>query len=85
MILGFADLLNASATTFSRPIVTKSMKNDDFVVIIGGRHPVISNIANKPHSGNTQSFVPNDCFFSSLDSFQLLTGPNGSGKVLYMQ
>lgn len=43
-----------------------------------GRHPIKEKISLDP-------FVPNDCYASSANSFQIVTGPNTSGKTTYLR
>jgi DNA mismatch repair ATPase MutS len=61
------------------------------LVIKAGRHPIISSLrqeggatgshGNSGSGGGGSGFVPNDCFLGPLDNVQVITGPNGSGKV----
>lgn len=77
MLSSFADLVALSPHPFTRPV----MKTDGPIVIKAGRHPVISTL---PIQQMTSSFVANDLFLSPLENLHVITGPNGSGKVVNM-
>ncbi|CAG8654048.1 7729_t:CDS:10 [Funneliformis mosseae] len=50
----------------------------DTLAIKAGRHPMRESLYN-------DTFVPNDTYASSATSFQLITGPNMSGKSTYLR
>ena len=66
----------AAGNGYVRPKLT----NDDFIIISGGRHPVVEQtITDEP-------FVPNDTYLSNQDcQMIILTGPNMSGKSTYLR
>lgn len=48
------------------------------LAIEAGRHPIMEHIQKEP-------VVPNDTFASLSSSFQIITGPNMSGKSTYIR
>ena len=74
MLASFADLVALNPHPFTRPVLCE----EGPLVIKAGRHVVVSSL---PQQQLTSSFVPNDLFISSLDNMQIISGPNGSGKV----
>ena len=75
MLSSFADLVALSPHPFSRPVINA----DGPVVVKAGRHPVICSL---PLQQMASSFVANDLFLSPLENLHVVTGPNGSGKVM---
>ncbi len=74
------DALSALAETARlNHYVRPGIFDDDRLVIIGGRHPVIDRMM----PGN---FVPNDCNLDGdLNRLMLITGPNMAGKSTYIR
>ncbi|KAF9990044.1 MutS protein msh4 [Mortierella antarctica] len=70
MLLSFAH--QCTVNEYVRPEFT------DTLVIKQGRHPVIEKLYSTP-------FVPNDTYASSAKTFQVITGPNMSGKSTYLR
>ncbi|KAF9915240.1 MutS protein msh4 [Lobosporangium transversale] len=70
MILSFAHL--CTVRNYVRPDFA------DTLVIKQGRHPVVEKI----HSTH---FVPNDTYVSAANTFQIISGPNMSGKSTYLR
>ncbi|KAG0239065.1 MutS protein msh4 [Mortierella sp. GBA43] len=70
MLLAFTHLCTVS--NYVRPEFA------DTLVIKQGRHPIIEKIFSSP-------FVPNDTYISSANTFQVITGPNMSGKSTYLR
>ncbi|KAF9575457.1 MutS protein msh4 [Mortierella alpina] len=70
MLLSFAH--QCTVNEYVRPEFT------DTLVIKQGRHPVIEKLYSTP-------FVPNNTYASSANSFQVITGPNMSGKSTYLR
>ncbi|KAG1439268.1 hypothetical protein G6F56_012344 [Rhizopus delemar] len=68
--IALLDMLASFA--ISRPNFT------DTLAIKSGRHPILDQILTFP-------LVPNDTFISLSSSFQLITGPNMSGKSTYLR
>ncbi|KAF9432214.1 MutS protein msh4 [Entomortierella beljakovae] len=50
----------------------------DTLVIKQGRHPIVEKLFSTP-------FVPNDTYIGSANTFQIVTGPNMSGKSTYLR
>ena len=59
---------------YVRPIIT----DENYIKIIGGRHPVVERVLNKP-------FIDNDIIMDKDTSILLITGPNMAGKSTYMR
>ncbi|CAO3674509.1 unnamed protein product [Rhizopus stolonifer] len=70
MLTSFA--ISKLSYNYSRPNFT------DTLAIKSGRHPILDQILAFP-------LVPNDTFISLSSSFQLITGPNMSGKSTYLR
>jgi DNA mismatch repair ATPase MutS len=60
------------AGQYSRPIF------GDTLDIQGGRHPILD-------QRDRQKTIPNDTVLGKDTSFQLLSGPNSSGKTTYLK
>jgi DNA mismatch repair protein MSH4 len=78
MLISFADLVSMSPHKFMRPQLTVSGP----LFIREGSHPVLATI--NPQKRNTQ-FIPNNTLMNHFNSFQIITGPNGSGKTVYIK
>jgi DNA mismatch repair protein MSH4 len=74
MLSSFAEVVSNSPHPFVRP----NISNEGPLVIKAGRHPVISSISSQQLCS---SFVSNDTFLGEIANMQVITGPNGSGKV----
>ena len=72
MLVGFADLVALSSTSFTRP----TLKLSGPMVIRKGRHPIVEKVQ------KLQSFIENDTFLSTASNFQIITGCNGAGKTV---
>ncbi|CAG8611279.1 2676_t:CDS:10 [Ambispora gerdemannii] len=70
MLISFAHMCTIS--NYVRPEFT------DTLVIKAGRHPMREALY-------IEEFVPNDTYASSANNFQLITGPNMSGKSTYLR
>ncbi|MDR3021644.1 MAG: DNA mismatch repair protein MutS [Clostridiales bacterium] len=71
----FVTMANFAAKfNYVRPIVDKNLRRID---IVEGRHPVVENLLG--------SFVPNDTFLNSDNRTMIISGPNMSGKSVYMR
>ncbi|KAG0202103.1 MutS protein msh4 [Mortierella sp. GBA30] len=70
MLLSFAH--QCTVNEYVRPEFT------DTLVIKQGRHPVIEKLY-------STTFVPNDTYAGSANTFQVITGPNMSGKSTYLK
>ncbi|KAF9910598.1 MutS protein msh4 [Linnemannia zychae] len=70
MLLSFAH--QCTISDFIRPEFT------DTLVIKQGRHPILEKIS-------ISAFVPNDTYAGSANTFQIITGPNMSGKTTYLR
>lgn len=75
MLCSFADVVSLSPHTFVRPV----LQYEGPLVVKEGYHPVIVNMSIQQMKS---SFVPNDFFMSPLDNMRIISGPNGSGKVI---
>jgi len=69
-LAGFAE--HAAANRWVRP----DLVDGDDLAVEAGRHPVVE---------QTTEFVPNDARFGDGRRFQVVTGPNMSGKSTYMR
>ena len=81
MLASFVDLVAMSPHPYSRPLLASSESGSP-LVIKSGRHPVISSQC--VHQ-LTSTFVSNDLFMSSGSNMHIITGPNGSGKVIILK
>ncbi|KAI8604094.1 DNA mismatch repair protein Msh4 [Dissophora ornata] len=70
MLISFSHL--CTVNDYVRPEFT------DTLVIKQGRHPIIEKLYSAP-------FVPNDTYAGSANTFQIITGPNMSGKSTYLR
>lgn len=70
MLLSFAH--QCTVGDYVRPEFT------DTLVIKQGRHPIIEKLY-------SSTFVPNDTYADASSSFQVITGPNMSGKSTYLR
>jgi DNA mismatch repair protein MSH4 len=70
MLLSFAH--QCTISDFIRPEFT------DTLVIKQGRHPILEKMS-------LSAFVPNDTYAGSANTFQIITGPNMSGKTTYLR
>ncbi len=75
MLVSFSELVSLNIQEFSRPILTI----DGPMVFKSARHPIISTL---PIHNLQSTFVSNDLYLSPAENMQVITGPNGSGKVL---
>lgn len=75
MLSSFADMTALSPLLYTRPEVSEGDPGGAGgpLVIDGGRHPVMSAV-------QPVHFVENSTFVNSLQNFQVVTGPNGSGE-----
>jgi DNA mismatch repair protein MutS len=64
----------ADSLGFCRP----TLKAEPGIHILGGRHPVVEQVASAP-------FVPNDLMFRADRHMLIITGPNMGGKSTYMR
>ncbi|KAF9183929.1 MutS protein msh4 [Haplosporangium sp. Z 767] len=70
MLLSFAH--QCTVNEYTRPVYT------DTLVIKQGRHPIIEKLY-------ASTFVPNDTYAGSANNFQIISGPNMSGKSTYLR
>ncbi|KAF9097154.1 MutS protein msh4 [Mortierella sp. AD031] len=70
MLLSFAH--QCTVSDFIRPEFTSTL------VIKQGRHPILEQLY-------STAFVPNDTYAGSANTFQIITGPNMSGKSTYLR
>ncbi|KAG0296467.1 MutS protein msh4 [Linnemannia gamsii] len=70
MLLSFVH--QRTISDFVRPEFT------DTLVIKQGRHPILEKIS-------SSAFIPNDTYAGSANTFQIITGPNMSGKSTYLR
>lgn len=75
MLTSFADLVALSPHPFVRPVLSEGGPT----VVQAGRHPVVSCLQVQQMAS---SFVASDLLISPPDNLHVITGPNGSGKVL---
>lgn len=75
MISCFADLVALSPQMYVRPVVV----DGGTLTLTQARHPIISMLPSQQIHG---SFIPNDCKITEFKNILIITGPNGSGKVI---
>lgn len=79
MLSSFVDMVALSPHPYTRPVVT-APETQSPLVIKSGRHPVI---CSQSVQQLTSTFVSNDLFMNPGSvNMHIITGPNGSGKVL---
>ena len=54
-------------------------------MISQGRHPVFSTSAKARGASFSVPFIPNDVSLTTDECFKVITGPNGSGKTMFMK
>lgn len=97
MCLCFADVVALSSSSYVCPDITKQGS----IVLNGARHPILvaqnnrhglnsmradtPNTSNMNQSHGSRSVVPNDVWLDDIERFSIITGPNGSGKTIYMK
>eukprot|EP01119_Soliformovum_irregulare_P017774 TRINITY_DN5333_c0_g1_i3.p2 TRINITY_DN5333_c0_g1~~TRINITY_DN5333_c0_g1_i3.p2 ORF type:complete len:554 (-),score=161.96 TRINITY_DN5333_c0_g1_i3:2031-3692(-) len=74
MLLSLTTYVTLSKTGCVRPEFTE----DGAMVIKQGRHPIMERISE-------DAFIPNDTYISDTINFQMITGPNMSGKSTYIR
>jgi DNA mismatch repair protein MutS len=81
--VGMLDVLAGFAATARRwGYVRPTMREDGFLRVRGGRHPVVEQLL----AGGAEPFVPNDVSIGGEEgSFMVLTGPNMAGKSTYLR
>lgn len=67
--------LVANSQDYTKPEITK----DGPIVIQQGRDPILEKIM------SNSFYIPNDTFISDSSNFQIITGPNLSGKTSYLK
>eukprot|EP01039_Chlorochromonas_danica_P003316 gene3316-3638_t len=77
MLVSFVDLALEDQRPFTSPNITAHGN----LVIQDGRHPIVSAFCQK----NTAPFVTNDIELTPIDTLRVITGPNGSGKTIYIK
>lgn len=78
MVISFADLVALSSSVYSRPV----LKDDGPMLLKSARHPTAS-ISLLQQISST--FIPNDFYINEIENFLVITGPNGSGKTMYLK
>lgn len=74
MLSSFAWVVRESEHPYVRPRCTK----EGPVAIVQGRHPLLELVED-------MEYQPNDTYISDCSSFQILTGPNMSGKTTHLR
>ncbi|KAH9158904.1 hypothetical protein LEN26_002646 [Aphanomyces euteiches] len=77
MILSFTNL--AALSPADQPYCCPTVSEHGQLFIKKGRHPLIEEMM------SDQPFVPNDSYMSPVVNFNLVTGPNCSGKSTYLR
>ena len=73
LVAGFAEI--AVKNKYVKPLI----RDDDVLMIRGGRHPVVEVLQDEP-------FVPNDTYMDTEDNrILIITGPNMAGKSTYLR
>jgi len=65
--------ISAGELRLSRPVI----KEEPGISIVNGRHMLVERIV--------ESFIPNDCLLEGKHKVGLITGPNCSGKSIYLK
>ncbi len=81
MLGGFSQVVSSSSEPFSRPLLTDGGP----LMISQGRHPVFSTSAKARGASFSVPFIPNDVSLTTDECFKVITGPNGSGKTMFMK
>ncbi len=81
MLGGFANVVTSSSEPFCRP----TLKAEGAMVVTKARHIISSTSAKARGASLSKPYVPNDISISEDGCFQVVTGPNGSGKTLYIK
>ena len=99
MLSGFADLVALSPHIYTRPrlvasnttmstaggphiMPTSAETHVGALAITTGRHAIISTFKQE---GSCSSFVPNDCSLTPAVNMLVVSGPNGSGKTVFIK
>jgi DNA mismatch repair protein MutS len=78
--LGYLDVVaTLGEVAVRRGYVRPELTEEDVLVIDGGRHPVVE------QSLEGKRFVPNDVAFGDSERILIITGPNMSGKSVYLR
>jgi DNA mismatch repair protein MSH4 len=75
LLLCFVNLI-INNNDYVRPELTI----DGPIAIKSCRHPILDK-----NKSNNSSFIPNDVYSSISNNFQIITGPNMSGKTTYLK
>ena len=78
MLASFADVVALSPHPHSRPVLLPAGP----LVIKAGRHAVLGA---QNSQCRTESFVENDTYLDRASNVQIVTGPNGCGKTVYIK
>ena len=81
MLGGFSQVVSCSSDPYSRPHLTDAGP----LIITQGRHPVFSASSRARGASFSVPVIPNDIILTHDDCFKVITGPNGSGKTMYMK
>ncbi|KAI9022484.1 muts domain V-domain-containing protein [Hyaloraphidium curvatum] len=71
-------LLDMLAAFAGYCVVSKCVRPEFTQAVKNGRHPIKEKVLVDP-------MVPNDCYASAANNFQIITGPNTSGKSTYLK
>ncbi|KAI9139759.1 DNA mismatch repair protein Msh4 [Paraphysoderma sedebokerense] len=82
--LAMLDMLSSFATSAKANRYVRP-EFSDTLAIKAGRHPIREKLASEGITGGTGKFVPNDTYANNSTSFQVITGPNMSGKSTYLR
>lgn len=63
--------------TLNEETVRPQFSSEGPIAVMNGRHPMLEKIC-------VPAFIPNDVFLSNAYCLQILTGPNASGKSVYL-
>jgi DNA mismatch repair protein MSH4 len=81
MLSGFATVIMASKEPFCRP----SLSTTGPIVVSKARHPISCTSAKARGASLSRDYIPNDISISEEICFEVITGPNGSGKTHYIK
>lgn len=81
MLGGFASSVMASKEPFCRPQLSTSGP----IVVSKARHPISCTSAKARGASLSRAYIPNDISISEEICFEVITGPNGSGKTHYIK
>lgn len=77
--ISLLDLLYSFTNLVSKDYIKPEITKDGPIVIKQGRDPILENLI------SNEFYISNDTFISDSSNFQIITGPNLSGKTTYLK